>query len=128
MYGIDSHLIAWISDFLFDRSIAVRVDGYLSDIHSVNAGVPQGSVLSPILFLLYINDLLSSLSCDVHSYADDTYVSASFGFGKPLAASWAATQIERAKVANILQDNLRSVDEWGKINLVKSTKQRQSRP
>ena len=59
MSGLNQTLINWIGSFLSDRSIAVRVDGFLSNLHSINAGVPQGSVISPVLFVLFINDLLT---------------------------------------------------------------------
>ena len=57
MFGLHHTLIKWISSFLSYRSIAIRVDGYLSNPHSINSGVPQGSVISPVLFILFINDL-----------------------------------------------------------------------
>jgi len=62
MFGLHHTLIKWISSFLCDRSIAIRVDDYLSNLHSINSGAPQGSVISPVLFILFINDLLSSTS------------------------------------------------------------------
>ena len=65
MFGLHHSLIKWISSFLSDRSIAIRVDGYLSNPHSINSGVPQGSVISPVLFILFINDLLSSTSSTI---------------------------------------------------------------
>ena len=67
MFGLHHSLIKWISSFLSDRSIAIRVDGYLS-----NSDVHQGSVISPVLFILFINDLLSSTSSSIFSFADDT--------------------------------------------------------
>ena len=60
MFGLHHTLITWISSFLSHRSIAIRVDGYLSKPHSINLGVPQDSVISPALFILFMNDLLSS--------------------------------------------------------------------
>ena len=51
MFGLHHTLIKWIGSFLSDRSIAVRVDGFLSNLHSINACVPQSSVISPGLFL-----------------------------------------------------------------------------
>ena len=78
MFGLHHTLIKWIASFLPDRSIAIRVDGYLSNPHSVNSSVPQGSVISPVLFILFINDLISSKSSSIFSFADDTYLSSSF--------------------------------------------------
>ena len=60
MFGLHHTLIKWIGSFPSDRSIAVRVDGFLSNLHSINAGVPQGSVTSPVLFILFINYLFTS--------------------------------------------------------------------
>ena len=62
MFGLNQTLINWIGSFLSDRSIAVRVNGFLSNLHSINAGVSHGSVISPVLFILFINDLLTSTS------------------------------------------------------------------
>ena len=66
------------SFYICTMPIAIRVDGYLSKSHSINSGVPQGSVISPVLFILFINDLLSSTSSSIFSFADDTYLSSSF--------------------------------------------------
>ncbi|XP_045447831.1 uncharacterized protein LOC123656168 [Melitaea cinxia] len=70
-YGIPPGLCTWISDFLSERSIQVVLDGYSSDKKAINAGVPQGSVLSATLFLLHINDLLVP---GTFGYADDSTV------------------------------------------------------
>ena len=78
MFGLHHILIKWISSFLSDRSIAIRVHCYLSNPHSINSGVPRGSVIFPVLFILFINDLLSSTSSSIFSFADDTYLSSSF--------------------------------------------------
>ena len=66
--------------FLSDLCIAAVVDGYCSSFKSINSGVPQGSVLSPALFLLFINDLLNQTYCPIHSYADDTTLHFSTSF------------------------------------------------
>ena len=73
MFGLQYTFIKWISSFLSDRPIAIRVDDYLSNPHSINSGVPQGSVIFPVLFILFINDQLSSTSSSIFSFADDTY-------------------------------------------------------
>ena len=76
-HALHHSLIKWISSFLSDRSIAFRVGGYLSNPHSINSSVPQGSVISPVLFVLFINDFLSSTSSSIFSFADDTYLRSS---------------------------------------------------
>ena len=56
MFGLHQTLINWIGSFLSDRSIAVRVDGFLSNLHSINAGVPQGSpVYRHVRHYIYIH-------------------------------------------------------------------------
>ena len=67
-YGSDDKIRTWISNFLKQR---VVVDGIQSDLVTVDSGVPQGTVLGPILFLLHINDLPSVISSKVKLFADD---------------------------------------------------------
>ena len=73
-YGIRGMLLTWISDFLRDRRQAVVVNGIRSDFIKVQSGVPQGSVLGPCLFLIYINDLPDLLTAHARLFADDTAV------------------------------------------------------
>ena len=61
-----------ISSFLSNRWLRVVLDGKSSQECPVNAGVPQGSILVPTLFLLYINDLPDDVICNIVIYADDT--------------------------------------------------------
>ena len=71
-YGIRGKIISWIRNFLTNRHQRVVLDGFTSESHPVNSGVPQGTILAPLLFLCYINDLPSSIQCKIGLYADDT--------------------------------------------------------
>ena len=74
MHGIHGKTLDWIRAFLLNRSQKVVVDGEESTEVPVTSGVPQGSVLGPILFLLYINDLPDNIKSQVRLFADDTAV------------------------------------------------------
>ena len=74
-YGIRGRTNAWIKDFLTDRQQAVVVEGTKSDTLPVESGVPQGSVLGPSLFLLYINDLPEGIKSKIRLFANDTMCS-----------------------------------------------------
>ena len=71
-YGISSQIFGLISSFLSNKRLQVVLDGKSSQEDPVNAGVPQGSILGPTLFLLYINDLPDDAICNIAIYADDT--------------------------------------------------------
>ena len=118
MFGLHHTLIKWISSFLSDRSIAIRVDGYLSKPHSINSGVPQGSAISPVLLILFINDLLSSTSSSIFSFADDTYLSSSFS-SSPQHFAYSNISPYRNTSASLLTKYLTNVEKWGNDNRVK---------
>ena len=72
-YGITGIELDWISDYLFNREQQVVYDGTLSDPYKITHGVPQGSILGPLLFIILVNDIGNQLSkCSIMMYADDT--------------------------------------------------------
>jgi len=72
--GIGGQMIAILSSFLKDRKQRVTMDGVCSDWADIESGVPQGSILGPILFLVYIDDLINEVSSDIRIFADDTFI------------------------------------------------------
>ena len=78
MFGIHSLELQWFQSYLSKGSKVCVVDGHTSSAREVVCGVPQGSILGSLLFLLYINDLPECLQCTTPGmYADDTQIYAS---------------------------------------------------
>ena len=71
-YGFCENLLEWTTSYLEGRSQKVFVNTVYSEESSINAGVPQGSVLGPLLFLLYVNDIADSLNSVTRLFADDS--------------------------------------------------------
>ena len=102
-YGIEQESLKWFQSYLDDRKQVCCVNGHMSNSRSVSCGVPQGSNLGPLLFLIYINDLPNCLStASPRMFADDTNVS--------LASS---TLFE---LENMLNQELQNLNIWLKVN------------
>ena len=109
-YGISGQIFSLISSFLSNRRLRVLLDGKSSQEYPVNAGVPQGTIIGPTLFLLYINDLPDDVICDIAIYADDTTL-----YSKCDQASDLWQQLE---LVSELESDLRETVDWGKKWLV----------
>jgi hypothetical protein len=70
--GITGSLFDWLADYLSDRKIRAAINGQSGEWQLTNAGVPQGSILGPLLFLIFINDITENIESDIHLFADDT--------------------------------------------------------
>ena len=96
-FNIGERTIAWISDFLKNRKQRVCVSGKFSNWTDVISGVPQGSVLGPILFLIYINDLPETINSFVKIFADDTKI---------------YQNVDKQEERYLLQADIEKANEW----------------
>ena len=96
-YGIRGRTHAWIKSFLLGRTQRVVVDGEVSDWVSVESGVPQGTVLGPVLFLAFINDLPEAVRSKVRLFADDCVM---------------YQAIKTDADCTALQEDLNNLEEW----------------
>ena len=96
-YGIRGEVLKWIKAFLMDREQRVVVNNSTSSWSPVLSGIPQGSVLGPLLFLIYINDMPDKIDSFLYMFADDTKVFA---------------QVNSDEEANQLQKDLDKLYEW----------------
>lgn len=96
-YGIDGNILNWIADFLSNRSQRVRVNQSHSDFKPVTSGIPQGSILGPLLFIIFINDLPEGLSSLCEIFADDTKL------------------FNSHKKSKIMQQDLLTLTKWSNV-------------
>ena len=96
--GCSEFIIKWFSSYLSDRRQRVMLNGQTSDWASVLAGVPQGSILGPLLFLIYINDLVSNIGCSIRLFADDTSL-------------YIVVECPNT-AANLLNSDLQTINKW----------------
>ena len=102
-HGITGDLVTWIKDWLSGRKQRVVINGKPSEWTSVSSGVPQGSVLGPILFIIYINDIEENINCKIPKFADNTKI---------------ANKADSATQRLLLQNDLDTLVEWSKTWLM----------
>ena len=98
-YGISGSVLNWIKNYLNERQQTVSVNGEKSDPVEILSGVPQGTVLGPLLFVLYINDILDNTKSHGFMFADDTKL---------------FRQVTSKEDALVLQSDINLLDEWSK--------------
>jgi hypothetical protein len=107
-YGIQNAELTWFAHYLSNRTQAVTLNGVLSDFNEVNTGVPQGSILGPVLFLLFMNDLPCCLrNTSANLFADDTEIHAS---GKSIHDVQVSLQADVNNVINWFKGNKLTVN------------------
>ena len=96
--GFKDDVIKWMSSYLTRREQMVNVNGVESDPAGITCGVPQGSILGPLLFLLYVNDMKAAVNCELLLYADDSALLVS---GKDVV-----------NIESLLREELSNVGNW----------------
>nr|CAH8855160.1 unnamed protein product [Trichobilharzia regenti] len=99
--GVSGALLAWLKDYLGEREFCTKVNRIRSSWHTSASGVPQGSILGPLMFLIFINDLPSQLNCSALLYADDVKI-------------WRA--INSSEDSDRLQADLQTLGNWALAN------------
>ena len=96
-HGIQGKLLDWIRSFLEHRQQRVVINGQYSTWRNVTSGIPQGSVLGPLLFVIYINDLPDTVLSQVFFFADDMKI---------------YRQIQDTRDRHIFQEDISKLQEW----------------
>ena len=105
LYGIRGNALEWITNYFTNRNQYMEYNGVKSNKGDINIGVPQLSILGPLLFILYINDLSNTSSqLSFVQFADDSNILIS---GTPLSA-----------ISKILNDEMMNICSWLKSNML----------
>ena len=70
--GFSDPTVKWFQSYLSNRKFTVNLKDYFYEVSSISCSVPQGSILGPLLFLIYVNEMPMAVKCDLFLYADDT--------------------------------------------------------
>ncbi|KAJ3666142.1 hypothetical protein Zmor_001596 [Zophobas morio] len=97
IYGFSDSLVSLFTSYLLNRKQYVRYRNFISDFYTPTSGIPQGSNLGPLLFLLFMNDITAEISCNKLLFADDLKL---------------FTEIKSINDCQFLKNNLQSVMKW----------------
>ena len=117
-FGIKGNALAWFASYLGDRTQFVSIDGRSSNPSKLICGVPQGSVLGPLLYLLYtspLGDIMRKHNLSFHMYADDNQVYSAFKFNN---------EKELAITKHRIQLCVSDIDNWMAVNKLKLNKEK----